>query len=188
MTADRTPAILACMRDAAEEAARSATDQQATVDALTAHAALCIATDDVTALALAPFTGIDEAHARGLLDVLAGRRPPVTAEVDVVTARRVATRLACVALACAPYNGQHGPEAVWMWDAARRLGGFAGESSAQRDDGWRDACAVLEARLADIVSALGIPVRGGVHARVTVGAFDAAMARIDTLQKSSTVA
>jgi len=125
MTADRTPAILACMRDLAEEAARSATDQQATVDALTAHAALCIAADDVAALALAPFTGADETLARGLLEVLAGERPPVTAAVDVVTARRVATRLACVALACAPYDGSHGPEAAWMWDAARRLGGFS---------------------------------------------------------------
>jgi hypothetical protein len=125
MTADRTPAILACMRDLAEDAARRAGDQQATVDALTAHAALCIATDDVAALALAPFGGHDEALARGLIEVLAGERPPVTAAVDVVAARRVATRLACVALACTPYDGSHGPEAAWMWEAARRLGGFS---------------------------------------------------------------
>ena len=125
---DRTPAIIACMRDMVAERCDKSDD----ADLLVAHAALTIAIDQSRTFDLWPPTGTDEMHAAGLLKVICDEISwPTTADDDRPVAGAVARRMSEVACALFVQGGIGTAE--WLFSAAGRLIGVPGEPADVAD-------------------------------------------------------
>ena len=117
---DRTPAIIACMRDMVAERCDKATYNDDRESLLVAEQALTLAIDHSLVFGLWPTKGDDEMYAAGLLKTIDGQSQPPTCERDRAIAGAVARRLSEVA--CALFvQGEDEQMAAWLYTAVGRL-------------------------------------------------------------------
>lgn len=127
---DRTPAIIACMRDMVAERCDKASYNNENANLFASLDALTIAVDNSKVFNLWPVTGTDEMHAAAMIRIVDGRLPRCVA--DDAHARPVAGAVArCLSeVACALFvQGVDGNAAEWLLSAAGRLIGLPDESA-----------------------------------------------------------
>lgn len=163
---DRTPAIIACMRDMVAERCDKSDD----ADLLVAHAALTIAVDQSRTFDLWPPTGTDEMYAAGLLKVICGETSwSTTADDDRPVAGAVARRLSEVACSLFVQGGIG--TADWLFNAAGRLIGCSvnGPAKCTYEGRLSDALAEAMERRAEIEQLKALHTKKRIDLRDAIG-------------------
>ncbi len=117
---DRTPAIIACMRDMVAERCEKTSYNEENINLFASLDALALAVDSARTFELWPIVGDDESHAAWIIRLVIGTHDAPCDDADRVVAGAVARRLSEVACALYAQNGDV-QTMSWLYRAAGRL-------------------------------------------------------------------